>query len=102
MNEQTIISQQLRDRADFLCKTMEELTKYDPREKTRKRVAVIPRMMVCYELYLEGYTQTAIGIVMGKDHSTIHSYLTKIRDILTLPGYQAERELYMKLKSERQ
>lgn len=90
----------MRERAELLCKTMEELTKYDPREKTRKRVAVIPRMMVCYELYLEGYTQTAIGIVMGKDHSTIHSYLTKICDMLRYPGYQAEQDLWKKFNKK--
>lgn len=44
------------------------------------------RTMVAYELYLEGFTETEIGGMLQKDHSTINHLKQKMEDALKYPN----------------
>ena len=98
MNKNFIIPTALRRRAQQLCDTMQEISGYDPAEDSRKRPVVTARIFVCYVLLLEGWSEHRIGITVGWDHSTINYYRKRMVEILTLPGFDAERELWEQFK----
>lgn len=99
MNTPVLIPYTLRVRANDYCKQMEAIAGCDPATERRTRQAVTARTMVCYALLLKGYTEHAIGAIMGWDHSTINHYRKKMYDFLYTPGYDAERELWNKFKT---
>lgn len=94
MNDPTVIPYILRKTASLYCKTMREVSGYDPTEESQRRPVVVARIFVAYRLLLKGFTEHAVGAVLGWDHSTIHHYSCRAYDMLNSPGYEAERELY--------
>jgi len=98
MNSNPIIPDSLRRRARHLCDTMVDVCGLDPCEESRKRPVVTVRIFVCYVLLLEGWTENQIGITLGWDHSTINYYRKRMIDIMTLPTYRAERDIWNKFK----
>lgn len=94
MNTPALIPYTLRVRANNYCVRMAEIIGYDPSAESRLRPVVTARAMVCYRLLLEGFTEHAIGATLGWDHSTINHYRKKMADILHLPGYGQERDIW--------
>ena len=94
MNRQIYISKGLCTRAKKLCRIMQETCGADPTEEKRQRAIVTARTMVAYQLLEEGFTEHAVGAVLGWDHSTINYYRDKMEKMLTAPGYDAEREIW--------
>lgn len=84
----------LRDLAERLCSVMLEVSGVDAMQETRRRPVVMARVMVANALLAEGYTEHAVGAVLGWDHATIHHYRRRMKDMLTAPGYDAERHLW--------
>lgn len=93
-----ILPQQLFDRIDFLRRTIKELTEVDPLKRDRHRIYVTARIMLCYALKLDGWTPMQIGGALNYEHSTIIWYYEKMDSILTIPGYDAERQLWNRYK----
>lgn len=93
MNGMVLLPPRLRERAGRLCAVMKDMIGVDATEGTRKRPVVIARMIVACALLEEGYTETAVGTVLGWDHSTINHYRRRMKEMLTAPGYDAERGL---------
>lgn len=98
MNDDCLIPPVLRSRAHHLCDTMISLCGQDPAEDSRRRPVVIARVFVCRVLTLEGWTEHQTGRVLGWDHSTVHYYIRRFKDIMELPGYDAERDLWKQFK----
>lgn len=98
MSKPSYLHSRLRERTDVLCRIMEELTEYDPKENTRRREVVVARKIVCYQLWLEGFTKTDIGLMFSKNHATIGSYISKFDDALVYPGFPEERRLWEQFK----
>lgn len=89
-----MISEKLKKRADALCRAMDGASGVNPLEKTRKRAVVTARAFVAYALVKEGFMLTDIGRALGFDHATIIHYKEMVGNILTSPGYDAEREMW--------
>lgn len=100
MNEKNLTDPRLRERAQRLCAVMKEVSGHDPLDETRRRAVVMARMMVASALLAEGYTENAVGAVLGWDHSTIHHYRRRMKEMLTAPGYDAERNLWERFKQQ--
>ena len=98
MNEKILMPPQLPERAESLRSTMLELSGADAMENSRFRPVVIARALVSYALLLDGYSETAVGTVLGKDHSTINHYRDVMNKILHSPGYEAERHLWYQFR----
>lgn len=98
MNEKNLTDPRLRERAQRLCAVMKEVSGHDPLDETRRRAVVMARMMVASALLAEGYTENAVGTVLGWDHSTIHHYRKRMKEVMTTPGYEAEKEILGKFK----
>ena len=98
MNNNAFIPPELRYKAKRFCDIMLEISGADPSQERKFRPVVMARVMVAYALLLDGYTENAIGNVLGWDHSTINHYRGKMNDILSSPGYEAERELWEKFR----
>lgn len=96
MNAPVLIPYILRTTTAYLCRVMREVSGCDPAEESRRRPVVTARTFVAYRLMQQGFTEHAIGAVMGWDHSTVNHYRRKASFMLTAPGYDAERELWNK------
>ncbi len=88
----------LRDLAERLCSVMLEVSGVDAMQETRRRPVVMARVMVANALLAEGYTEHAVGAVLGWDHATIHHYRNRMEAVLTTPGYEDERDLWKRFK----
>ena len=75
---------------------MEMAASCNPMEESRRRPVVTARCLLAYRLLLEGFTEHAVGAVLGWDHATINHYRRKAATMLSAPGYDAERELWHK------
>ena len=84
----------IRKRAEQLGEILQEITGYDPFEKSRKRMAVLSRMIVAYQLRQEGVLLSDIGRIFDKDHSTIHFYQDRMKMAVNTPGYDVERKIW--------
>ena len=76
------------------------LSGVDCADKTRKRDVVSVRAMISRVLLAEGYTEFQVGEALGKNRATINHYKGKMRVFLSSPGYEAERELWLKFRGE--
>lgn len=94
MNSPSLIPYTLRVRANRYCRAMERAIGVDPVKESRKREVVTARTFVAYRLLLEGFTEHAIGAVLGWDHSTINFYRRRAVTMLNAPGYDTEREIW--------
>lgn len=99
MNAPVLIPYILRTTATYLCGVMREVSGCDPAEESRRRPVVTARTFVAYRLMQQGFTEHAVGAVMGWDHSTVHHYRRKASTMLNSPGYDAERELWNKFNN---
>lgn len=96
MNDPALIPYILRSKANTYCHAMEMAASCNPMEETRRRPVVTARAFIAYRLLLEGFTEHAVGAVLGWDHATINHYRRKAATMLSAPGYTAERELWHK------
>lgn len=96
MNKPALIPYILRSKANTYCHAMAQAADLDPMEETRRRPVVTARAFIAYRLLLEGFTEHAVGAVLGWDHATINHYRRKAATMLSAPGYTAERELWHK------
>ena len=94
MNKDCLIPYILRSKSAYYCDTMERVSGVNPAEESRRRAVVTARVFTAYRLLLEGFTETAVGCVLGWDHSTVHHYRRRAAAMLSAPGYDAERELW--------
>lgn len=96
MNRNEYIDDKKRGRARVLCDTMKLITNIDPMESSRRRDVVTCRMMISQRLMIEGWTENQIGTILQRDHATINHYRDKFVEMMTTPGYEAEREIWAK------
>ena len=96
MNKPVLIPYILRSKANYYCRVMEQAADLDPMEESRRRPVVTARAFIAYRLLLEGFSEHAVGSVLGWDHSTINHYRQRAATMLSAPGYTAERELWNK------
>jgi len=94
-----MISDSKKQRAASLCGKMKALG-YDPLERTRKRDIATARAMVAYALYQECFTKPHIGELLGVSRHAVSHYLVMMDTIFTLPGFEAERDLWKKFEQE--
>ena len=87
-----------RELASRLVAVMQEITGIDPIERSRRRDIVAARMMIAYVLAEDGASEIAIGKLLGMHHTTIHYYITDRMKQLSLPGWEAENDLWNKFK----
>jgi len=92
------ISQVIRERAQKLCRIIFDITGKDVFSKSRTHEYVVARMMVIYQLRLDGLTEYSIGQIIKKDHTTVHYLIKKMKDVLKTPGYDVEREIWKEFK----
>lgn len=95
-----LIPKYFQERIRVIAKILLEISGLDIFDGSRKRESVAARTIAAYQLYKEGLTQTAIGALMGKNHSTIVYYIDRMDIILNLPGYKAERETWQEFKDK--
>jgi len=57
----------------------------DIMSSTRRRVVVLPRMVLMYKLYQTGFTMTEVGAIFNRDHTTVLNAIRKI---------EAQKDLY--------
>lgn len=98
MNGEMLPNPRLREMAERLCAVMLEVSGVDATQETRRRPVVMARVMVANALLAEGYTENAVGAVLGWDHSTVHHYRRRMSEMLTAPGYDAERIIWNNFK----
>lgn len=79
---------------------MQMLIGTDVRARTRQQLVVCARAMVVTILFDEGFTETTTGEIFGITHASTHHYKNKMREILTAPGYDHERNLWEQFKKE--
>lgn len=97
MNNDVLIPYILRTTAQHICRVMKEVSGHDPLDETRRRPVVIARTFVAYRLLLGGFSEHAVGKILGWDHSTVNHYRRRAAAFLTMPEYyQAENELWKK------
>lgn len=94
VNAPALIPYTLRSRANRYCAVIRRLSGFDPSEESRRRPVVTARAFVAYRLALEGFTEHAVGAVLGWDHATIHYYCRRADTMLHTPGYEAEQTLW--------
>ena len=100
MNKPTLIPFILRNKANAYCRAMAHIAGCDPAEESRRREVVTARAFIAYRLLMEGFAEHSIGAVLGWDHSTINHYRKKAAAMLSAPGYDDERTLWMKFNQE--
>ncbi len=85
-------------RLEFLADKMTEVSGVNIREtKDRSRRVVWTRYIFCFVARREGYSQTNIGEVIGRDHSTICYAERRVNEAFSIPAaYAPEIELYNK------
>lgn len=94
-----MISDRKKTRAKVLCEKMQALG-YDPLERTRKRDIATARAMVAYALYQECLTKPEIGDLLGVSRHAVSNYLVMMDKIFSVPGYEAEMDLWKKFEAE--
>lgn len=94
MNYPRLVSPQLREKTKRYCEAMQEIAGVNPLEKRRFRPIVMTRTMVANALLSDGYSQHAVGTVLGIDHAVVNHYKNRMWDILEAPGYEAERVIW--------
>lgn len=100
MNNLILIPPRLREQAERYCKLMLEVSGADPMEESRRRPVVMARMMVANALLIDGYSLTAVGTILGVDHSSVSHYKDRMSVVLGAPGYEAEREVWGRFVKE--
>lgn len=95
-----IISSRLIDRFTYLRMLMLADFGIDISIKTRHRILVVGRTLIANVLFSEGHSATQIAFVMGVDRCTVIHYKELMKDFLESPGYEGEKELWEKFKSE--
>lgn len=98
MNDPVLITDAMRTRAADLVEIARQVFGASPLPPSRRRPAVLARMAVCDQLLVEGWSEHQAGTAIGIDHSSVHHYRARIRDVQTLPGYDAERELLARFR----
>lgn len=96
MNKPTIIPYILRKTAAYYCDKMREVSGVNPTDESHRRPVVVARTFVAYRLLRQGFSEHAVGAVLGWDHATINRYRRRGYEMLNIPGYDAERELWDK------
>lgn len=85
-------------RLDFLADKMQQVSGIDVRVRLdRSAAATWPRYLFIFIARREGYSQTAIGRAIGRDHSTICLAEQRVNEAFAMPGqYRREINLYNK------
>lgn len=100
MNDPVLITYAMRARAADLVEIACQVFGASPLPPSRRRPAVLARMAVCDQLLKDGWTETQAGTAIGIDHSSVNRYRARMRDVQSLPGYDAERYLLAQFWAE--
>lgn len=73
-------------RYGHLLNVMEMVTGQTVNPLSREPKDVWGRTMCAYQMLLEGYTTTEVGLQMGRDHSTVSWLKRKMEDALSVPA----------------
>jgi len=85
-----------KERIAFMRDTMLDLCEVDIMPKDRRYVVVVARAIVADRLVKDGMKFCDIAELLKKNHATIIYYVDLVKNITSIPGYKAERELYRK------
>lgn len=79
-----------------VCSAM-GVSAYDPTD--RKRQNVLVRVITANVLLMMGCTESSVGKIMKKDHSTIYHYRETMKSWLEFPGvYKQELNIWNQIK----
>ena len=95
-----LIEEETIQRAELFRRIMHELIGEDVVKKNRKWSVSAARAMVSYRLIEEGCKLLDVAQLMQRHHATILYHLEMVDNMLTSPGYKAEKELFKKFKRE--
>lgn len=87
-----------RERADTLVLLMKSLTGIDARERNRRQATADARSMVAAVMLNEGMPVAVVAQLLHRDHATVYHYRKKIDAFMNVPGYSAEREVWIKFR----
>lgn len=88
------------ERAELFRRLMNELVQADVVQKNRRWSVSAARAMVSYNLIKEGCKLLDTAQLMQRHHATILYHLEMVDNILTSPGYKAEKELFKKFNKK--
>lgn len=74
-----------RDRYDQLLCIAETLFEYKMKNTRRDREDVMIRRVIAYKMKEEGFSYSAIGKAMKKNHATIVHLVSQMKDFFSLP-----------------
>lgn len=97
-NKQIFVSVSQRERADALVLLMKSLTGIDARERNRRQSTADARTMIAAVMLNEGMPVAVVSQLLHRDHATVYHYRKKIDMFMNVPGYAAEREVWMKFR----
>lgn len=87
-------------RAELFRRIMNELIGSDVVQKDRRWSVSAARAMVTYCLVREGCKLLDAAQLMQRHHATILYHMQIVDNILSSPGYKAEKELFKKFKKK--
>lgn len=75
--------------------TMNHLVGRDIREEKRDNILLWGRNIVIYQLIKDGFSESAVGKIFNKDHSTVNYAKNRVKEALELPAFfKTEIKLY--------
>ena len=95
-----LIEEETIQRAELFRRIMNELIGSDVVQKDRRWSISAARAMVTYCLVREGCKLLDVAQLMQRHHATILYHMQIMDNMLTSPGYKAEKELFKKFKKK--
>jgi hypothetical protein len=93
--ENNLFTKDLIERADFYCRTMEDLTGIDPKDQSHRRYTVACRAIIAWTLFQDGFTLQTIGGYFGLSHCSVVHYRHKVETMFQYPnGFRRELRVY--------
>lgn len=74
----------------YLKEQMERVIGMPIPNRGKESVYSWARKMLGFQMSLDGYGDTAIGRLMGRDHSSVYFYRRSMKDALSLPDQYAD------------
>ena len=78
-------SDPVRERADEMFKVMTISTGHPVEPRMRDSFNVWARSIIAFHLAAEGFTETAIGRALGRDHSSVNVMKKRVTQAISMP-----------------
>lgn len=98
--EKDVETQRARTGEEVIAKVCEVMKIDSFNSQSRLRQHVVSRVIVSNILIQMGHTESGIGRIINKDHSSVHKYKDILQDWLAFPQYYAnELSIYEQVKA---